>query len=634
MLEKDMYASWKSRMELYMMNRQHGRMILESVENSPLIWPLNEENRVTRQKKYSGLFATKAIQAYCDVKETNIILQGLPPEVYALVSNHKVAKELWERIEILITYTPRTSGSNSGKQMTVVYYNYKGEEHPRIAEGQATQTVNTYNATYQADDLDAYDSNCDELNTVKVALMVNLSHYGSDALVEVHNHDNVDTNRMDQAVQAMPSLNKKAQQLTPKLYDGNVIDKTSIIVIPDSEETLMLAEESRLKMLFKQKDPAVEQHRLESKTFEVKINKALNENEQLLEQHSSLNVNSQLICVKCHGCMLYDNHDLCVLNDVNARVKSKYVMQNMKRKVWKPTGKVFTNIGYTWRPTGRTFIIVGNACPLTRITTTTEVPSRKLITIETDTPNPVVTLVNSRKPRKCKSIDPVVQIVLWYLDSGCSKHMTGVRSQLTNFVNKFLVTVKFGNDHVAKIMGYGDYQVGNVTISRVYYMEGLGYNLFSIGKFYDSNLEQNGVVERHNRTLIEAVCIMLTYAKAPLFLWAEAVAVACYTQNHSVVRLHHGKIPYELLHDKLLDLSFFYVFGVLCYPTNDRENLGKLQPKADIGIFIGYAPTKKAFRRQIIKIIHVDFVELTTMASEHSSSGPALHEMTPATISS
>ncbi|GJZ68151.1 retrovirus-related pol polyprotein from transposon TNT 1-94 [Tanacetum coccineum] len=86
------------------------------------------------------------------------------------------------------------------------------------------------------------------------------------------------------------------------------------------------------------------------------------------------------------------------------------------------------------------------------------------------------------------------------------------------------------------------------------------------------------------------------------------------------------------------DLSYLYVFGALCYPTNDSENLGKLQPKADIGIFIGYAPTKKAFQiynrrtRRIIETIHVDFDELTAMASEHSSSGPALHDMTPARL--
>ncbi|GKB26808.1 hypothetical protein Tco_0866209 [Tanacetum coccineum] len=95
----------------------------------------------------------------------------------------------------------------------------------------------------------------------------------------------------------------------------------------------------------------------------------------------------------CNGCILFDNHDLCVLdfiNDVNARTKSKSVKKSSKRKVWKPTGKVFTNIGYTWRPTGRTFTIVGNVCPLTRITTTVEVPLRKLTALESDTPKPVV----------------------------------------------------------------------------------------------------------------------------------------------------------------------------------------------------------------------------------------------------
>nr|GEW34968.1 hypothetical protein [Tanacetum cinerariifolium] len=119
---------------------------------------------------------------------------------------------------------------------------------------------------------------------------------------------------------------------------------------------------------------------------------------------------------------------------------------------------------------------------------------------------------------------------------------------------------------------------------------------------------------------------------------AEAVATACYTQNRSIIRLRHGKKPYELLHNKLLDLSFLHVFGALCYLINDCENLGKLQPKADIGIFIGYAPTKKAFRiynrrtRRIVETIHADFDELTAMASEQSNLGPALNEMTPATI--
>nr|GEX02992.1 retrovirus-related Pol polyprotein from transposon TNT 1-94 [Tanacetum cinerariifolium] len=83
----------------------------------------------------------------------------------------------------------------------------------------------------------------------------------------------------------------------------------------------------------------------------------------------------------------------------------------------------------------------------------------------------------------------VVQIVLWYLDSGCSKHVTGDHSRLMNFVKKFIGTVRFGNDHFGAIIGYGDYVIGNSVISRVYYMERLGNNLFSVGQFYDSNLE-------------------------------------------------------------------------------------------------------------------------------------------------
>ncbi|GKD16447.1 hypothetical protein Tco_1205605, partial [Tanacetum coccineum] len=81
MLDKDLYDSWKSRMELYMENREHGRMILESVEHGPLVWPTVEENGVIRTKKYAELSAAEKIQADCDMKATNIILQGLPADI-------------------------------------------------------------------------------------------------------------------------------------------------------------------------------------------------------------------------------------------------------------------------------------------------------------------------------------------------------------------------------------------------------------------------------------------------------------------------------------------------------------------------------------------------------------------------
>nr|GEZ32205.1 hypothetical protein [Tanacetum cinerariifolium] len=108
--------------------------------------------------------------------------------------------------------------------------------------------------------------------------------------------------------------------------------------------------------------------------------------------------------------------------------------------------------------------------------------------------------------------------------------------------------------------------------------------------------QQNGVVERQNCTLIEAARTMLIFSKASMFLWAEAVATACYTQNRSLIHTRHHKTPYELVHNKKHDLTFFRVFGAFCYPTNDSEDLGKLQPTADTGIFIGYAPSRKGYR--------------------------------------
>ncbi|GJY83809.1 hypothetical protein Tco_0497185, partial [Tanacetum coccineum] len=108
MLEKHLYDSWKSRMELYMMNRPHGRMILASVEKGPLVWPSITEDGVTRLKEYVELTPAEAIQADCDIKAINIILQGLPTEIYALVSQHRVAKDLWEKIKLLMQGTSLT----------------------------------------------------------------------------------------------------------------------------------------------------------------------------------------------------------------------------------------------------------------------------------------------------------------------------------------------------------------------------------------------------------------------------------------------------------------------------------------------------------------------------------------------
>ncbi|GJX00710.1 retrovirus-related pol polyprotein from transposon TNT 1-94 [Tanacetum coccineum] len=376
-------------------------------------------------------------------------------------------------------------------------------------------------------------------------------------------------------------------------------------------------------------------------------------------KHSKLHSNSELKCVKCNGCMLSDNHDLCVLdfiNNVNARKKSKSVNKSSKRKVWKPTGKVFSNIGYKWRPTCRTFTLVGNA-KLRKSKTNVPVSKSK-----------VLKSVSANKKEPSKSWGSIVY------DVPSSSLDECMSSKLFSDI-------------------YGDYQIGNVTISMVYYVEGLGQNLFSVGKFCDSNLE---VAFRQHTCFIRnlegvdlltgsrgnnlytlslgdmmassSICLLSKASKTKSWLWHRHLSYLNFgainhLDRHSLVR-GLPKLKFEKDHlcsacamrkskkqphkpkskdtnqEKCLSFTHGSLWTNTCPLINDSDNLGKLQPKADIGGFIGYAPTKKAFRiynrrtRRIIETIHVDFDELTAMASEHNSSVPALHEMTPVTISS
>nr|GFD01563.1 retrovirus-related Pol polyprotein from transposon TNT 1-94 [Tanacetum cinerariifolium] len=117
--------------------------------------------------------------------------------------------------------------------------------------------------------------------------------------------------------------------------------------------------------------------------------------------------------------------------------------------------------------------------------------------------------------------------------------------------------------------------------------------------------QQNGVVERQNRTLVEAARTMLIFSRAPLFLWAEAIATACFTQNRSIIHRRFNKTPYELINDRKSDISFLHVFGALCYPKNDREDFGKLGAKGNVPI-----PTNSSSHATNIPITSQDVDEL------------------------
>ncbi|GJR35649.1 retrovirus-related pol polyprotein from transposon TNT 1-94 [Tanacetum coccineum] len=128
-----------------------------------------------------------------------------------------------------------------------------------------------------------------------------------------------------------------------------------------------------------------------------------------------------------------------------------------------------------------------------------------------------------------------------------------------------------------------------------------------------------------NRTLVEAARTMLIFSHSLNFLWTNVISIACFTQNRSLIHSRYNKTPYELIRERKPNVQFFHVFGSLCHPTNDQDDLGKLKPKADIGIFIGYFKDSKGFRicnlhtRKIMKTIYVKFDELTAMTSEQDS---------------
>ncbi|GJS59074.1 retrovirus-related pol polyprotein from transposon TNT 1-94 [Tanacetum coccineum] len=439
-------------------------------------------------------------------------------------------------------------------------------------------------------------------------------------------------------------------------------------------------------------EQAVEQHRLESRTFDVKMNHVLSENERLLAQAIDKDIVKTVYCITLeadsqlnHEIFQQENSvlnqnapsftQLFELSELKAQSQAKdTVIVKLKEQIKSLRGngedssvkmdmdEIETlNIELEHRVTKlvtenehlkQTYKQLYDSIKPKRVQSKEQCDALiKQVNIKSGEISDlnaklqeqglvIAALKNELRKLKGKAIDNK-ETVTHSVDPNVSKdNMEPITPKLLNKRTAHSSYIKHTQEEALVLRDIVEHVKANYTSRSTFrvlhFRDGCHPHETSVAR----SPQQNGVVERRNRTLIEAARTMLIYAKAPLFLWAEAVATACYTQNRSMIRRRHGKTPYELLHDKPPDLSYLHVFGALCYPTNDSENLGKLQPKADIGIFIGYAPTKKAFRiynrrtRRIIETIHVDFDELTAMASEHSSSGPALHEMTPVSISS
>ncbi|GJX96127.1 hypothetical protein Tco_0351925 [Tanacetum coccineum] len=220
MLERSQYDSWKSRMLLYIRCKEHGKHLLNSFQNGPfqfgtidiLATPTTPAS--IRVRAIDDLTEAEKIREACDIRETNIVLQGLPPDVYTLVKHHTVFKEIWDIVKFLIEDVKLTKDMHNSSFNQLYAYLRQHEVHANevrsraigIATGTwANRIMGTTIANQlKTDDLDAFDSDYDEAPSESAVLMAKLSAYNSDVLSKVRNYDTYqDNNVIDQSVQEM-----------------------------------------------------------------------------------------------------------------------------------------------------------------------------------------------------------------------------------------------------------------------------------------------------------------------------------------------------------------------------------------------------------------------------------------------
>ncbi|GJV80788.1 retrovirus-related pol polyprotein from transposon TNT 1-94 [Tanacetum coccineum] len=340
-------------------------------------------------------------------------------------------------------------------------------------------------------------------------------------------------------------------------------------------------------------------NKVEDQPRDVKSKKNKKNHVSQIESHadvmkSVLNTNSKSLYAICNECLLGKKHDKCVIeyaHDVNVLSSSKY--KRVKKKITPNT------------------VMLPKENNVDSIVT--PIPGIKVYSRRPKASNSV------GSHSKSKIIASRISNQMKPTQTGESSVANVPSSSLVNCRSSKLSSDKFGNNQIEKIIGYDDYQIGNVTILRVYYVEGLGHNLFSVGQFCDSDLK---VAFRKHTCFVRN----LKASKTKSWLWHRRLSY-----------LNFGAINHLAKQGLVRDLSYLHIFGALCYPKNESEDLGKMNARANVGIFVGYALAKKAYRiynrrtRRIMVTIHVDFDELIAMALDQSSSGPVLLEMTTIT---
>nr|GEW94178.1 hypothetical protein [Tanacetum cinerariifolium] len=464
----------------------------------------------------------------------------------------------------------------------------------------------------------------------------------------------------------MYGVNHKTNVSRPQLRSNQIKDK----VVPNNSQV-------------KLKKTQVEDHlRIPSISNKIKSVTACNDS---LNSRTS---NTNVVYATCGKCLVDSDHVACVtkmLNDVNARTKKPNVVPISTRK---PKGHANKSVA-------------------------TPYEKKKLHQ------NPPIR--NQRVTIECCMRKQIVQLILFIVDSGYTKHMTGNLKLLCNFVEKFMCTVRFGNDQFALDMEIwfkeisrstrdiqsNDLLTGNcgsdlytislqestsstppclmakasptqawlwhrrlshlnfdyinmlskkdvvIGLPKLKYVKDQLYSSCEVSKAKRSSFKSkvipsskgrlnllhmdlcgpmrvasingkkyilNDVVERRNRTLVEASRTMLSASKLSLFFWAEAIATACYTQNRSIIIMTHDKMAYHIINDRKPSIKHLHIFGCICYLTRDGENSNKMKEKGDTCILVGYSTQSKGYRvynkrtRLLVESIHIRFDEIKEMS--------------------
>nr|GEW75665.1 hypothetical protein [Tanacetum cinerariifolium] len=581
-------------MELYIQGKDHGRIILNSVENSLLVWPtVEQEDGTLRLKTYEELSNKEKLQADCDLKATNIVLQGL--EVPTFLPGDDPIACMNKAISFLsAVFTPRypstnnqlRSSFNPRNQTTVqdgrvTVQQVQGRQgqnvvgsDPGVADGQVAQTI-THNAAFQTDDLDAYDSDCDDISSAKVVLMANLLNCDSDVLYEALSKH---VKEKESLLTTLNGFKTKFKERESKSIDKEIVlenknkELENIVYLKTQIQEKVFVNAALKNKLWKLKGknvidtivskpyattiaPGMFKLNLEPLTLKVLKNKDAHlEYIKHFREHADI---LQEIVESVRALSpLYGNFDLAfVVTPKNKDKKVRFAdtitsssntqkqvdshkQKDFNQHVLHYTGVIGSTGASVSKPTDNTKNNRISQSSSSNKTNKVEdrsrsVKSRKnkknrvaktecnayvMQSMLNTTSKSVCAICNEclfdENNDKCvlDYVHDVVQIVLWYLDSRCSKHMTENCSQLTNFINKFLGTVKFGNDQIAKIMGYGDYQIGNVTISRVTTLEGVDLLMRSQG----TNLYTLSIGDMMKSSLI---CLLSKASKTKSWLW-------------------------------------------------------------------------------------------------------------------